>query len=160
MNKKQIITQLLQSLQGQLEAATQSAQATRKGVVHEESRAENDKDTRAIEASYLARGQAKRVEEIQEAIQRVKYMPIPQYGPEDPIGSGALICLEYEDLSRKWYLFVPDAGGTTLTCTRFKVTTITPQSPLGKALVEKQLGDDVEITLKGRHQTVEIVEVF
>jgi len=51
---------------GRLTNEPSSAQRTVvEGATHEENKPENDKDTRALEQSYLARGQAQRVVELQ-----------------------------------------------------------------------------------------------
>ena len=52
----------------EVEVLTAAARSTHEAATHEENKAENDKDTRAIEAGYLAGAQADRVRELQGAI--------------------------------------------------------------------------------------------
>jgi hypothetical protein len=65
VNTKSTLKQeLVALLAADLETAERAQQAAREGATHEEAKPENDKDTRALEQSYVARGQAKRVEEL------------------------------------------------------------------------------------------------
>ena len=48
--------------------------AATEGATHSEARPENDKDTRGLELSYLARGQAQRVAELQIVLGAVSEM--------------------------------------------------------------------------------------
>ena len=52
----------------ELHAVARSQESTQAGAIHEETRAEDAKDTRAIEAQYLARGLAERAETLGDEI--------------------------------------------------------------------------------------------
>ena len=146
-------------LEGEAEALRASAKATREAATHEESRAENDKDTRGLEASYLARGQAMRVEETSEAATRLRFLEPRDFGPEDRIGLTALVELEDEDGDRRRYLMVPVAGGMQIELGGLEVWLITPASPVGRALVDKRLGDAFDLRRRGATREHEIVSV-
>ena len=62
---------------------------TVEGVTHEDAKAEGDKDMRATEASYIARGQAMRVEQLGADHGRVHGMKLRAFAPADPIGISA-----------------------------------------------------------------------
>src|SRR5262245_3484546 len=102
MDKHALIAALCESLEAEITRATESAERTRAGAIHEEARPENDKDTRALEASYLARGQAQRVVDLQQALKQVRFMDVRAFGPDDEIGISALVQLQSERESR-WY---------------------------------------------------------
>src|SRR5690349_18588003 len=63
------------------------------GVTHEDARAEGDKDMRATEASYVARGQAMRVEALESDLARVVAMKVRKFKPDDPIALSALVLI-------------------------------------------------------------------
>ena len=65
------------ALERALETMVNAARTTREGAIHEDSRAEGDKDMRSTEQSYLARGQAMRVEELAEQLQRLRTATSP-----------------------------------------------------------------------------------
>lgn len=158
LDKAALIAAAMAQLRRDADALRESARQTREGAVHEESRAENDKDTRGLEATYLARGQAARVEEMEEAITKLRFLELRAFGPDDPIGPSALVTLEGEDGERR-YLLVPVAGGLRVEVDGRTVQLLTPASPLGRALVGKQTGDEMELRLRGRLREYEIVDV-
>lgn len=136
-----------------------AAHETRRGAVHEESRAENDKDTRGLEASYLARGQALRVEETVEAQTKLRFMALPTYDEESRIGLGALVEVEVQD-DRQWLFLAVAGGGLELTVDAQQIRLVTPASPLGRALVGKEAGDEFTLTIGGRARDYEILEIY
>ena len=69
MEKSAVLTAILSRLEVELEALTQGARASYAAATDPDSKAENKYDTRTLEASYIARGQAKRVTELQEGVQ-------------------------------------------------------------------------------------------
>jgi hypothetical protein len=159
MDKHAIIAALCESLEAEIARATESAERTRAGAVHEEARPENDKDTRALEASYLARGQAQRVVDLQQALKLVRFMDVRTFGAADAIGISALIQLQSESESR-WYFFAPSGGGRRLTAPDdTPVDVITPEAPLGRALIGRVLGDDFVLRAGGRAVEWEIREL-
>ena len=52
-------------LRSRVRVATERARATARSATHAEAKQENDKDTRALEETYLAAGQAQRVAELE-----------------------------------------------------------------------------------------------
>lgn len=139
---------LLASLRASLEAMAHAAAQTREGAVHEEARAEGDKDMRATEQSYLARGQAMRAEELAEQVHRLEATPLPRFGEGDAIAPGALVRALVEDEPRVLFV-VEQGGGTELEVAGTRVTVITPGSPVGRALVGRRVGEDLELRTRG-----------
>lgn len=131
--------------------------ASREAATHEEARPEDDKDTRALEQSYLARGQAMRVEELAAGLLAVSHMATRAFGATDFIAVGALVVAEEEDVGRHVYFLAPYGGGTRLHGGKIQV--VTPKSPLGLALVEKRAGDDCEVVLAGRTRELVVEDV-
>ena len=135
-------TELLGQLETQLAAARSAHETAAKAATHEESRAENDKDTRGLEQSYLARGHAQRVAELESAIVVVQTFAPRSFRADDAIALGALVEIEEDGKSRRLWL-APHGGGIELD--DGAVTVVTPTSPLGKALLGKHVDDDVEM---------------
>ncbi len=142
----------LEALLADALALARSAHAAAvEGATHEEAKAENDKDTRGLEQSYLARGHAKRVAELEAAASDVAAMKLRTFGARDPIAMSALVETE-EDGGRNRYFVAPGGGGSVLAG---DVHVITPGSPLGAAMLGKRAGDVVEF----RGRELEIVAV-
>lgn len=147
-DKRKVIEALVLHLTDLLAQATKAANTTREAATHPEAKPENDKDTRALEQSYLARGQALRVTELNEQMQSLRYMEVRAFGPEDRIATGALVLLEGENDDRCLFL-APCGGGIELVVDGVGVVVVTPQSPLGGRVVGRTVGDDVELVTRG-----------
>jgi transcription elongation GreA/GreB family factor len=133
--------ELLAQLEAQLAAARSAHEVAAKAATHEESRAENDKDTRGLEQSYLARGHAQRVAELENAVVVVHAFAPRAFRDGDAIALGALVEIEEDGKTRRLWL-APHGGGVELTG---GITVVTPTSPLGLALLGKHVDDDVEM---------------
>lgn len=146
---KEELLGLLEQTLSTLEAAHADA---REGATHEQAKPENDKDTRALEQSYLARGQAMRIETLKAGIAALGTMSLS----EGVVGRvGALISAEEED-GEVWFFLAPEGGGTKL---KGGVQVVTPASPLGQALLGKREGDEVELKLAGKTRVLSVTEV-
>ena len=150
---------VLASLASQADAMRASAEETRRGATHEESRAENDKDTRGLEATYLARGQAMRVEELESAASALRFLDLRSFGRDDPIGPGAIVTLSLDDDSRATYFVVPVEGGMKVRIEDLEVQLVASAAPLGRALLGKQVGDGFILELAGRERDYQIHEI-
>jgi transcription elongation GreA/GreB family factor len=148
-------TELVARLRDDLANAEKAHRATLEGVTHEEAKPENDKDTRALEQSYLARGQAVRVEELKDGIARVEAMQAPRASAEARTMLGSLVTVS-EGAYTTTYWIAAYGGGCELAT---GVHVVTPRSPLGQALVGKVAGDEVEVIIGGRTRTLEIDSV-
>jgi transcription elongation GreA/GreB family factor len=144
MNKRNLLDSILNLLQQELDLVTRSAQVAHEEATHSESVAEDRHDTRGLEASYLAGAQAARASEIQRLILVFKFLHLPEYRPGDLIGPGALVELDLKG-HRSFYFLVPQGGGLTLQQEGKPVRVITPQAPLGEALLGQALGSTVEV---------------
>lgn len=154
--KQALKDELIQSLTAELSTLERAQQHTLEGVTHEEAKPENDKDTRALEQSYLARGQAARVEELRQGLAEVTALPVRPWGDEQPIALGALVIAE-EGQSRLAFYMAQSGGGTRIGAGAVQV--VTPRSPLGRALLGKRAGDDCEVPLAGKIRELSLIEV-
>src|SRR6201995_5621248 len=96
--KQTLKEELLRVGEKNLEAAEQAHRATVEAATHEEAKPENDKDTRALEQTYLARGQAMRAEALVEQIQFLRSIDLAPR-PKTVI-AGALVALADDDGTR------------------------------------------------------------
>lgn len=148
-HKARVLAALVASLRDSVARMTAVAKDSADGATHEEARSEGDKDMRATEQSYVARGQAMRAEELAEALGRIERFTPPDYDDERPLGAGALVEVDV-DGETKWLFVSPVAGGTELSVDGVTVLVITPSSPVGRQIVGKQVGDSFELPQAGR----------
>jgi transcription elongation GreA/GreB family factor len=154
--KRRLHAELLSKLSREREALFASQKEAALGVVHEDNRAESDKDMRSTEASYLARGQALRVQALDDDLAKVSSMPLRAFSAEDPIALSALVSLE-SGTTRSYIFLAPAGGGTRLEDDARTIQVVTPASPMGRALLGARLDDDVEVARGGVAQTLTIV---
>jgi transcription elongation GreA/GreB family factor len=148
-NKTAVRAALKAALEKALGTMIEAARQSREGAVHEESRPEGDKDMRATEQSYVARGQAMRAEALAEELARFEATPLRVFASDAPIAPGALVRVTDEDEDVRVFFLVPQGGGTRLEVDGFAVTVVTPASPVGAALVGRRVGDDLELSVRG-----------
>jgi len=158
IDKKALLEALRSQLQAELERAQKRAKDAADGATHEENRAEGDKDMRATEASYVARGQAGRASEMEEAFVRVSALELLDFKPGARIAISAVIELLH-DGKRLHYFLVPAAGGERLTVAGVEVQTLTPQSPLGRALLGASEGDEPELPARHAGEAARVYEI-
>lgn len=146
-------TRLLDSLRARVDADLEALERRQRdaqaGSTHEESRAEHAKDTRATEQSYLARGLADRVADLRRTVAALTTLQLEAFEPGDPIGVTAVVTISVEDEqdaetgsaeAQVWWI-IAAVGGFALEQEGVRVRTVTPASPLGRALVGLRLGD-------------------
>lgn len=104
------------------------------------SRAESKYDTRSLEASYLASGQARAVEELAQSIQIFDALVLPSFACESQIEPGALVEVE-SDEGPNAYLLVPCAGGLEILFDGEMITLLSPSSRLYQELLGRSVGD-------------------
>jgi transcription elongation GreA/GreB family factor len=154
-SKATLKAELLDQLEAALQAARSAHAAAAAGAIDDEARPENDKDTRGLEQSYLARGHAQRVAELEAAITTITAFAPRAFRQDDAIAIGALISLAEEARTRELWL-VPCGGGLVLADT---TTLVTPVSPLGKSLLGRRLDDEVELTHGGTKRMLTIIGI-
>jgi len=158
IDKKAVFAALKAHLETELQRAQKRARDAADGATHEENRAEGDKDMRATEASYVARGQAGRASEMEEAFVRVGALELLQFKPGARIAISALIELLYDDKQLHYFL-VPAAGGERVAVDGTEIQTLTPQSPLGRALLGASEGDEVELPARQPGEAPRVYEI-
>lgn len=144
MDKTEILHALVEKLEADLAKATDAAIDSAESATHEESRSEGKYDTRGLETSYLASGQARHAIELREGLVAIKNFHAPDFSRSDPIALGALVTT-LSSQGRETYFLVPGIGGIEIgNGTDALVTVVSSKSPVGSALIGKQVGDRIE----------------
>ena len=159
MTKHEIHRRFIEQLSAELDALTSAAKNSASLATDEAHRAESKDDTFSLENSYLARGQALRVEELRHALQRMQALPLSDLPAETPVRLGTLIRLKAADGTRRTLFFGPAAGGEKVVADGEEIVIVTARSPLGQALLGRAVGDVVELAVRGAKREYEIVAV-
>ncbi len=159
LTKGALRTELLAQLTSALAAAQAAHAAAIEGATHEEAKPENDKDTRGLEQSYLARGQAQRVADLEAGVAAVTALALRVFGAGDPVALSALVDVAEtvgdEDVAHVYFL-APHGGGSVLTG---GVQVVTPGSPLGRALLGQRVADEALLQLPGKQRALVVTAI-
>ncbi len=158
MNKKKLIEHICEILEKDLVALKAAALETYAAATGEESQPENQYDTRALEASYLAGAQSKRVVEIESSLNAYKLMELKKFDVTTPIASSALVELELNGKKNIIFL-VAVGGGLTINFDSKSLQVITTKSPLGDALIGLKVGDIAVVETQDRTLEYEVLSV-
>ena len=123
-----IIKELEDELSRQSRANAQSNAGANRAPV-----AGSQRDTTGLEASYLASGYAVQCNTLTKQIADLKSLAVEDF-TEQEIDVGALVEVEL-DGEIDWYFLLNCGGGREVSVAGKKITVITPESPVGHALM-------------------------
>ena len=159
LNKAQLLQLIIEQLNHDLSIQFNAALAAHEASTHEENIPDNKYETLALEASYVAQGQANRAQEIRRALEAYKQLRLRQFDDQSPIGLTALVTLAGDDGAARTVFIGPLEGGMKLVHRRIEILVITPASPLGRDLIGKSAGDQVRTGIGRESKEYEIIEV-
>lgn len=145
MNKANLLTCIVQTLENDMQVLRRAAQAAYEAATAEENIAENKYDTLGLEASYLATGQARRTAEIRQALLTYQQLLLRDYDDSLGVQVSNLVTLEDEQGEQRLLFLGPEAAGLKIGEGDEQVTVITPRSPLGQQLLGKKVEDEVNL---------------
>lgn len=160
-DKHTLLEALKDELSSEITRSTRRALEAAEAVTHEENRAEGDKDMRSTEASYVARGQAERVHELERSLTKLGAMTVKDFAKGAAIEASAIVDLEHEGGPKKktTYFVVPAGGGIRLHSDGVEVLTLATTSPLGAAILGLAEGDEAEVTTAKDTKTYVVLSV-
>jgi transcription elongation GreA/GreB family factor len=159
MNKTQIIHLIAEQLTHDLAVQYNAAITAHEASTHEENIPDNKYETLALEASYLAQGQANRAGEIKRALESYKQLTLQRFDDDSPIRLTALVTLAGEDATTRTLFIGPMEGGMKIVFNQSEIVIITPASRLGRDLIGKCVGELVRIGAGSNAKEFEIVGV-
>lgn len=162
MKKEALLTQLQQQLQQEIDATINAVKEAHALASHEQSKPENQYDTLALEAAYLAHGQSERIAELQKQMITLNHFEMLPFTKESAIALGALVCIQEiaANTSSQWLWLLPVSGGELLKYNDVDVRTITAQAPLATKLMGCYLGDDVQLIMGNEKKQFEVLELI
>lgn len=150
MDKAALVELLKALVKSQYARALSALAGAAEAATGDDTKAEGKYDTRGLEASYLAAGQAEQADELAQAVAQLEAATFPDYDFDAPIGPGALIEAE-RDGELVYYLLAPAGGGLTLeTEDGEQVTVLGSAAPLRARLMGQTSGvilQDIDLTI-------------
>ena len=143
MGKRSVIAEVVRRLRERHDRMLAAGRSSEDYATDDESRAEDKYDTRGLEASYLAAGQARQVAELAESIQILEDWSPADFPEGSAIGLGALVEAEVDGVLA-FFLMAPAGGGTVATYLGCELTVLTMDSPLARSMAGRRTGDAVD----------------
>ena len=152
MNKTDLIKQLKQQISQLLSEAEQAAHQAHLAAIDDQSVAETQYDTLAIEAAYLAEGQSKRIDLYKNELKQLRQLSLVELASQR-VTLRAIVIVEREDGLQQSFWVLPVAGGQVVKYQEHLVTVLTEQAPLAQAMIGLCVDDEFEFTIHGKtHQ--------
>lgn len=141
--KSALLNQIRNELRVRLERLAKAAREAHAAATDPGSKAEGKYDTRSLEASYLAAGQARQVDDLAESLRIFEALNLPDFQMEDLIDAGALVEVDLRGETNH-FLLVPASGGLVFSQDGVEVTLLTPDSGLYRKLLGMVRGDSLD----------------
>lgn len=143
-----ILPLIIKQLNDDLNTAIAASELAHQAATDKENIPENKYDTLALEAAYLAHGQSLRIDELHQSLQRYKTLKLTGYTEQRGIQISAFISLLDQDDNHRQLFLGPSAGGLSVELDGQTITVITPETPLGKQLLNKFIDDEITLTIQ------------
>ncbi|HUJ10725.1 MAG TPA: GreA/GreB family elongation factor [Verrucomicrobiae bacterium] len=158
ISKSRVLREIVEELNRALETLAGAARAMHADASDEQNKAEDKYDTRGLETAYLASSQSRQATEVEQALAQYQSLKLQKFTDKSPIDLTALVELESQG-HRTFYFLGPKSGGTEINIGGDEILVITPESPLGRELVGKKVGDRIQLQTRGPAQQFRITSV-
>lgn len=141
--KDRLLDAIRAELRARFDRLTRAAKDAHAAATDPGSKAESKYDTRSLEASYLAAGQARQLDDLARDVSLFDAVTLPDFAIDDPVDAGALVEAELHGEST-WFLLAPAAGGLEIAHDGLEITLLTPESALYQKLLGLRVGDQLD----------------
>ena len=159
MNKVYLLQEVITHLLAQSESIKESSEKARKASVEAPSAKESRSDTTRAEMSWLSQRLASSSAKIRKQVESLQKADI---SPADCVREGSLVKLrDKRVIASEAYFILPVGSGIKIASEEGeKIVVVTPDSPIGAALMGRRQGDDCDIQIPSgiREVVIESVE--
>ena len=142
--KSDLLTRIRTELRARLDRLSKAAFEAHAAATDPGSKAEGKYDTRSLEASYLAAGQARQVDELAESVRIFETLSLPDFEVDAAIDAGALVEVKLNG-ETAFFLLVPASGGLVIVHEDQEITLLTPDSGLYRKLLDMRAGESLDL---------------
>ena len=143
-DKRKLHSLLLDALKANLNATLSAAENAKEGSNHADAIAKSKYDTFGLELSYFAGSQFERARAVEAKIAVMENTLFNDFDSDDDIDIGAIIQLQNGQKKIQTYLMSDIGAGLDLEYQGIKIIVISPESPLGEAVLGLSQGDTVD----------------
>lgn len=155
--KEKILNELIEKMKAEMHELEAAAKSNKDFATDQEFKAESKYDTRALEASYLASAEARRVEDLKLEIQMLEEVDLKLSSRSSEVCIGSLVDLRHNDQDRSYFV-IPTAGGTLLKVEDKAVLVVSVFSPLGDAVLGLKVGEEFEVETPKETRTYQVIQ--
>ena len=141
--KEELVELIRAELRARLTRLAKAAMDAHAAATDPGSKAESKYDTRNLEESYLATGQARQVKELGETLRLFENLKLRDFSKDEEIAAGALVEVE-RDGARLLFLLAPASGGLEIEYKGCEIILLSPESPLYQNLLGKRTGASLD----------------
>ncbi len=159
--------EMIETIIGYLKTLSDRAESGRKDAQNEANQhvgaMQSRYDTFKEEAQYLASAQGLRKSQLDEqlrALKEVRAMLVSNSKPSAIAKIGSIVTLEDEDGVISRYFLAPGGGGLKLDSPAGECIVGTPSSPLGRAVMNKSVGDEVKYKTGKGVMVMELIDIL
>lgn len=140
MRKDELMETVRNELRSRLERLQRAAAEARAAATDPGSKAESKYDTRSLEASYLASGQARQAQDLVDSLRILETYQPEDFDMDSAVDAGALVEVDLAG-EASYFLLVPAGGGLSVDHDGREITLLSPASALYQKLTGKRIGD-------------------
>ena len=158
MDKSKVIQAWREELQGRKKAALARQKDAREGMRVDGDHRPANRGERATVTSqgYLTEGVAKRLEDIQEALDLLDRVG---EGPRDKVVMGACVVALKQDGESFRFVLLPGGDASEVASQWGAIWVLSPQAPLVRPFLGAEEGDEVDVLSTSRQGLWEVAEV-
>jgi len=160
LNKHELLELVIASLKSDLQLLIDASITAKAAATDAEAKPENKYDTRGLEQSYLAAGQAKRANDLKESIEALRSFSLQKLVASKIVEVGSVVYVNSEENEESIYFILPQRGGIKLSYKGSEIATLTPDSALGEKMLEKAAGDDFELKMKNETRAFTVTKIL
>ena len=159
MNKYRLVQVIIEKLERDQALLVEAARTAHRAATDPQNIPDNKYETLALESSYLAQGQANRAQDLLSALDSYRQLVVRQFKDTDQVYLTALLRIVSDAGVHRLLFLGPKAGGLKVHFDGCDVVVITPESPLGRDLLGKQVGDYISVESPGGTLVFEILNI-
>jgi len=160
IDKEDVLREILKRLEVDRESAEQSRKSAHDAMVEAPGPMQSHSDTTRFQKGVLIDQYSGLIAEKSQAISIVRFL-LESLGNKilDRVQAGAAIGLKTHDGTPEFYFMIPYAAGILIRRDGKNFTTLTPTSPLGAALLNKRVGDEIELRTDSSVRTLTVTSI-
>ena len=161
MDKKKIIEKIIEKLRIDIEELEKNYERVREVVITAPGAMQSASDTTRMTESVIADKLQTTISEKREAIFIFEtfFEDETDSNSAQRIQMGSLVKVENGG-EEQYFFLLPKVGGLKIEIDGKNITTLTLKAPMSQAILDKKIGDKVEINIAGIQRKIEVLEIF